>query len=252
MYQYHGCKWHGCTCRENRSNIDENRYTATKNMEEWIKDRGYNVVSVWECEKPSKKKQFFKVKFRAYPHYIVFDFEALLKVLNECITSGLTYTSKQTPVSVVICDTLTCDPCFIVHENPKELIRLFVEELKRRQELIVEAVEEMYPRPDDFDMLTDEVKKGWVRWVNQVPVIGFNSGKYDLNLIKRYFVEEIVKSDDFEPCLLIDLDPEKLSASKEIFVAKKREQLHVLNDKQVQVSRYQKLFGARFELRRMV
>ena len=30
-------------------------------------------------------------------------------------------------------------------------------------------------------MLPDGVKKEWKQWVNQVPVIGFNSGKYDLN-----------------------------------------------------------------------
>ena len=196
VYQYHGCKWHGCPCQENRSNTENSRYTATKSMEDWIKKRGYNVVSVWECEKPLKKKQFFKVQFRAYPHYVVFDFEALLEVLNDCRTSDLTYTLRQTPVSVAICDTLTRDPSFIVHEDPKELIRLFVEELKKRQKLIVEDVEEMYPKPDDFDMLPDTVQKEWERWVNQVPVIGFNSGKYDLNLIKRYFVEEIAKGDE--------------------------------------------------------
>ena len=27
------------------------------------------------------------------------------------------------------------------------------------------------------------------KWVNQVPVIGFNSGKYDLNVVKKYFVK---------------------------------------------------------------
>ena len=82
VYQYHGCKWHGCTCLKSRTNTDKNRYVETKGTEEWIKKRGYKVVSVWECEKPSKKKQSFKVQFRPYPHYIVFDFEALLEALN--------------------------------------------------------------------------------------------------------------------------------------------------------------------------
>ena len=195
IYQYHGCKWHGCTCLENRTNVDKNRYLATKGMEDFFKKRGYNVVSVWECKKPPKKKQFFQVKFTPYPHYIVFDFEALLEALNQCPTSDLTYISKQTPVSVAIHDSLSDEPTFIVHENPKELIRLFVAELERRQKLIIDDVKETYPKPEDFDMLPDRVQKDWNRWVNQVPVIGFNSGKYDLNLIKRYFVEEIAKVD---------------------------------------------------------
>ena len=40
-------------------------------------------------------------------------------------------------------------------------------------------------------MLPGEVQKQWRQWVNQVPVIGFNSGKYDLNMVKEYFVKKI-------------------------------------------------------------
>ena len=111
-------------------------------MEEWIKKRGCNIVSVWECEKPSKNKQYFKVQFGPYPHYIVFDFEALLESLNECRTSDLTYTSSQKPISVAIQDSLTDEPSFIMHENPKILIRQFVAELERRQKLIVKDTED--------------------------------------------------------------------------------------------------------------
>lgn len=38
-------------------NQDENRYKVTQeSIEDWIQDQGYNVVSVWECEKPAKKQ----------------------------------------------------------------------------------------------------------------------------------------------------------------------------------------------------
>ena len=47
-------------------------------------------------------------------------------------------------------------------------------------------------------MLTGEVKKQWRQWVNQVPVIGFNSGKYDLSMVKDYFVKEISYNKDNE------------------------------------------------------
>ena len=40
-------------------------------------------------------------------------------------------------------------------------------------------------------MFLGEVQKQWRQWVNQVPVIGFNSGKYDLNMVKEYFVKRI-------------------------------------------------------------
>ena len=40
-------------------------------------------------------------------------------------------------------------------------------------------------------MLPDQVKKQWKPLVNQVRVIGFNSGRYDIYMVKKYFVKEI-------------------------------------------------------------
>ena len=79
IYQYHGCKWHGCTCQPNRTNADKNKYTITLNHDKTCRDLGYNVVSIWECEKPPKRKTWFEKKFTPYPHYMVYDLEALLK-----------------------------------------------------------------------------------------------------------------------------------------------------------------------------
>ena len=33
---------------------------------------------------------------------------------------------------------------------------------------------------------------------NQVPVIGFNSGKYDINMVKKYFMKEISYNKEYE------------------------------------------------------
>ena len=44
--------------------------------------------------------------------------------------------------------------------------------------------------------------------VNQVPVFGFNSGKYDLNMVKEYFVKKISYNKDDE-------------CNKDVFAAKK-------------------------------
>ena len=43
-------------------------------------------------------------------------------------------------------------------------------------------------------MLPGEVKEQRRQLVNQVPLIGFNSSKYDLNMVKEYFVKEICYS----------------------------------------------------------
>ena len=38
-------------------------------------------------------------------------------------------------------------------------------------------------------MLPGEVKEQWRKWVNQVSVIGFSSVKYDINMVKEYFMK---------------------------------------------------------------
>ena len=45
--------------------------------------------------------------------------------------------------------------------------------------------------PSDFEMLPKKQQLAINEWCNQIPVVGFNSGKYDLNLIKKYFVTHV-------------------------------------------------------------
>ena len=198
VYQYHGCKWHGHSCLGVRTNREVKRYCSTVALDEHIVRNGYNLVKVWECEEPERSNTFFEWKFTPYPHFMVFDFEALMKALDLRKTCDLTYHSRHTAISVAIHDSLNAEPTFIINEEAKELTRLFIEELERRQALIVEEVERMHPRPSDFKMLPERVKARWKDWVNQVPVFGFNSRKYDLNLIKEHLVstvsaDEVVK-----------------------------------------------------------
>ena len=147
---------------------------------------GYNLVTAWECEKPPRAKRYSRKELRAYPHYIVFDFEALLHVMNQKQTDDILYESKHIPVSVAIHDSLSKSPTFIEHEEPKMLVQLFVEELERRRALILEEVVKTYPKPNDFEMLSERDQEDWTEWVDQVAVIGFNSGKYDLIMIKEF------------------------------------------------------------------
>ena len=87
---------------------------------------------------------------------------------------------------------------YIVDENLERLIERFIEVLTEKQEAIAADVLKQYLDPSDFQMLPGEVKEQWRQWVNQVPVIGFNSGKYDLSMVKEYFVKEISYNKDDE------------------------------------------------------
>ena len=204
IFQYYGCKWHGCPCQKERNSLEEERYAKTIELEKKMKEEKFlKIVSVWECEKPELKKMRFKKEFRPYPYFIVYDFEALCKKMNEAQTEELTITSKHIPVSVAVNDNFTKRPSFIVDEDPENLVKRFVEDLRERQRKIAKKVDSLYPRPggveeDDEEEgyvemvhLPKKVRNLWKTWVNQVPVFGFNSGRYDLNMIKKYFVGEL-------------------------------------------------------------
>ena len=124
--------------------------------------------------------------------------EAILAPLNEHPTDELTYLSSHIPISIAIHDTFSKEPVYLFDENPKRLIEQFVEVLTGKQDTIAAEVSKQHPYPSDFQMLSSEVKEQWRQWVNQVPVIGFNSRKYDINMVKEYFVKEISYNKDGE------------------------------------------------------
>ena len=192
IFQYHGCKWHGCPCQKERNSLDEERYSKTIELQEKMKEQGFKLFSVWECEKPELKKMELEKEFRPYPYFIVYDFEALHKKMDESQTEELVITSRHVPVSVAINDNLTNEPVFIVDQDPGNLINSFIEDLKKRQRKIAEMVECLYPQPEsDDDGKEKKEDPIWRNWVNQVPVFGFNSGRYDINMIKEYFVKNL-------------------------------------------------------------
>ena len=110
--------------------------------------------------------------------------------INEHPADDLTYLPRHIPISVAIYDTLSKESVYLVDENPKRLIERFIEVLTEKQEAIAADVLKQHPYPSDFQMVPGEVKEQWRQWVNQVPVIGFNSGKYEINMVKEYFVKE--------------------------------------------------------------
>ena len=116
VYQFHGCNWHEHTCLKNRTKRQQNRYEDTCQIDWLIENNGwdtkYNLVSIWECKEPILKKVRLEKKFMPYPHFIVYDFEAILKPLNEHSIGDLTYLSRHIPISVAVHDTLSKEPVF--------------------------------------------------------------------------------------------------------------------------------------------
>jgi len=205
VLQYHGCPWHGCrTCfpqgreriiGDGNKNLDE-RFAATKKRTEDLREAGYRVVEVWECEvKTIVGVEEPKKETKSYPHAIFFDFEAYIdSTKKRVVTEMFTVENEHVPISVSVGDTLEREPTHICERDPDQLVRRFVKELERRGKRIRRKVREEFA-PKDILLLPKKQIEQINEWCNQVPVLGFNSGKYDLNLIKKHFVEKLAETD---------------------------------------------------------
>ena len=214
VFQFHGCLWHGCEkCypeerqglvlqktrqgkviprldTEKQPMSRKTAYELTLLRTQFLRKEGYRVVEKWEHEKPTPwaNTSCPKVETKTYPHAIVYDFEAYQDTSKAVRpTSDLFYESEHVPISVSLADTLNPEPEYIVSRDPAELIRLFHQSLERRHTAIVADVVEKFRTPDSIG-IPEKQGEEIVKWVYQVPVLGFNSGHYDLKLIRQHFI----------------------------------------------------------------
>ena len=172
---------------------------------------------------------------RYYLYRITYDFESyFMKEDLPASSEKLTWEAKHEPLSVSICSNVPgfVEPkCFITMGKAEDLVlemvnylhniqttshayvqeahqtyyKCLVELLQQKQQL-----EENEENTDD-DVVMDEteesgdkgkkshplyaVKLKYEQWMTQIPVIGFNSGKYDINMVKPHLVKVLMKMD---------------------------------------------------------
>ena len=214
VFQFHGCLWHGCEkCYpEDRQGLvmqktrqgkvitrlgiekkpmsRKTAYELTLKRTQDLRQEGYRVVEKWEHEKPTPWANTHcpKVETKTYPHAIVYDFEAYQDTSKAVRpTSDLFYESEHVPISVSLADTLNPEPEYIVSRDPAELIRLFHQSLERRHEAIIADVVEKFLFTE-LEGISKKQEEEIGKWFYQVPVLGFNSGHYDLKLIRQHFI----------------------------------------------------------------
>ena len=203
VFQYHGCYWHGCPkCypydrdriidRDDKTR--EDLFKATKRRTGYLRKAGYRVVEPWACKVGEIFNELPRTQTKSYPHAILYDFEAYGdNNQRKGPTSTLTIENAHVPISVGIGDTLEREPTHICDRDPAELVRKFMEELERRGKNIRTQVRAEF-MPADVNLLPKAQRQKIEEWCDQVPVTGFNSGTYDLNLIKNHFVEHLANT----------------------------------------------------------
>ena len=199
LFEFHGCFFHGCPrCVKTKRDVPtkigktpNQLYRATLAKTAALRRAGYTVVEKWGCEYRYEGTPLPAKKNQQYPYFIFYDFEALHdKSQAGQPTPRLEYESVYVPISVSIGDTKERAPTFITDGDPKRLVARFMEEIARRAQAIRDAVLADYMPPREIG-LSNKAHAGMLEWCAQVPVVGFNSGRYDLNLIKEHLVAEL-------------------------------------------------------------
>ena len=206
IFQFHGCFWHGCekcfpnqgdkVLRHDRQGNPITRkvaYQRTVRRTQLLRAAGYTVAERWshEAPRPWWNDRCPPKRNETYPHAIVYDFKSYQDKTKATLpTRDLSYESEHVPISVSIADTLNPEPEYIVSKDPNELIHLFYQSLERRHEAIREDVVNTFGLPD-IDGISEQQGQRILEWFNQVPVVGFNSGHYDLKLIRKYFIPQL-------------------------------------------------------------
>ena len=161
-----------------------------------------------------------------FPYYIVWDMEAMLQKIQPSTQDKLKWLTKHIPISISIASNVAGyeEPTCIVEMNAKSLISKMMTRLleisntsynilKDKYSSLNAELDELIERyqgnqSNDSYFKSDEcllqsqaeergsnpfinLKHEFNNYLKQIPVIGFNSGKYDLNLIKNQIMAYI-------------------------------------------------------------
>ncbi|KAJ8050420.1 Zinc finger protein MSN4 [Holothuria leucospilota] len=160
---------------------------------------------------------------RYHPYRVVFDFECYFTPNEESI-GKLVWEAKHVPLSASVCSNVPgfLEPrCFVSEKNPETLIQSVVDYISQiaasSQAILNESFneficsvkqkidqdqdewnsiqetykEERRPKRHHLDVLLDSLTS----WMSEIPVLGFNSGSYDINLIKEFFFPYLIETD---------------------------------------------------------
>ena len=139
-----------------------------------------------------------------YEYRATYDFEAFMQPYTK-ETKRTKYVCRHVPMSVSICSNVpdyTEPQCFINDNGVQDLINQMGNYLELIATAAYERLREKFK--DVFDQIAkkknaDELLAIFEKYLRQVPVVGYNSGKYDINLAKPYIIKRFLMKSDKPP-----------------------------------------------------
>ena len=170
---------------------------------------------------------------RYYPYLATFDFESYFDRDNvPADTNTLQWSARHVPLSVSVASNVPGHEdaqCYITNGDSDKLVADMMSHLHAVSDAAFESLKPSYEsvldklkmlkeewdsaeeecgleeaenedevarknRTNPFKKLLDQL----FSWLRQLPVIGFNSGHYDLNVIKKFYIPYMVKNNDIQ------------------------------------------------------
>ena len=170
---------------------------------------------------------------RYYPYRATFDFECYFDRDNvPADTNTLQWSARHVPLSVSVASNVPGHEdaqCYITNGDSDKLVADMMSHLHAVSDAAFESMKPSYEsvldklkmlkeewdsaeeecgleeaenedevarknRTNPFKKLLDQL----FSWLRQLPVIGFNSGHYDLNVIKKFYIPYMVKNNDIQ------------------------------------------------------
>ena len=203
-----------CDAKTFRDNRDLQRHIDICKLEQ--QDIFNKYPTLWKKKRNIivELADFFDVEqdFK-YDYMIVFDLEALLHKINELKGRKLKFLTKHSAVSVSIATNapgFDVKEEFILSENPKELTKMmfkyFDDVADRAREMMLIKMLPLI-RKIDKHYNEGEIKQYFhliEEYCSSIPIVGFNTGFYDTNLLMdEGFLNEILARDR-EPFVIKD------------------------------------------------
>ena len=182
---------------------------------------GFYSTSKTIFEKLEEEEIVVPEDLRYFPYRAVFDFEAIFdKTCKTSPTNTLTWEMKHVPVSASVCSNVPGydkPKCFVSEGDPQDLIdsmMMYLLEISQRScknlheqfdgvlETLSERIEKLQPESEDRDdgkamrVYLVKLKSELTAYMKEMPVLGFNSGSYDVNLIKPYLFKFLKAQED--------------------------------------------------------
>ena len=185
-------------------------FSSPKTIFEELEDVGISI--------PSEKKYF--------KEFIVFDMEAMLSPVSIRSSSKLYWTHNHIPISVAVCSNVDgfTSPFCIVNENTDELIQEMVEYMKEIAEKVKQEKIKLFEEENEKlseiilywehqNEVNDEtstncnktmlsqlktIQNKFEKYCSEIPVLGFNSARYDINLVKAKILKYLQVQKDKE------------------------------------------------------